>query len=162
MRRISFAILILLLAAVGTGFSTAARAADDQKGIVAFNEHFRAVTLRMDSPGLMALWADDGVSLLPGMAPVVGKATITKWLDGVMTSMPGYKVTQQDNDFHDIHVSGSWASEWGTTHQIVQAPDGKPPIEIFGKILLVLHRGEDGQWRIEQEMWNPGVNPATK
>jgi ketosteroid isomerase-like protein len=113
----------------------------------------------MDNAGAMALWADDGVTLLPGMAPIAGKKTIAKWLDDVVANMPGYKVTQQENEFRDIQVSGDWASEWGTTHQVVQPPNGKAPIEGYGKILLVLHRDESGEWKIKEEMWNAGVKP---
>jgi uncharacterized protein (TIGR02246 family) len=112
----------------------------------------------MDNAGLMSLWDDDGTTLLPGMAPISSKKTISKWLDDVISKMPGYKVTKQENDFHDIQVSGDWASEWGTTHQVVQPPDGKPVIEIHGKILLVLHKGKDGAWRIRNEMWNAAEN----
>jgi uncharacterized protein (TIGR02246 family) len=125
-----------------------------QKEIEAFNAKFLEVTLKMDNAGVMALWAEDGVTLLPGMAPISGKQTISKWLDDVVAKLPGYKVTKQENDFHGIQVSGDWASEWGTTYQVIQPPDGKPVIEIHGKILLVLHKGKDGAWRIKEEMWN--------
>ena len=80
------------------------------KEIEAFNKRFEEVTLRMDNAGVLALW-DDGVTLLLGMAPIEGKKTITKWLDELVAKMPGYKVTKQENEFHDIRVSGDWASE---------------------------------------------------
>jgi uncharacterized protein (TIGR02246 family) len=139
--------------------TAAAPGARDVKEIEAFNESFQEATLRMDNARAMALWADDGVTLLPGMAPIAGKKTIAKWLDDVVRNMPGYKVTQQENEFRDIQVSGDWASEWGTTHQVVQPPNGKAPIEGYGKILLVLHRDESGEWKIKEEMWNAGVKP---
>ena len=128
-------------------------------GIDAFNQKFREATLHMDNAALMALWDEDGVTLLPGMAPLEGRSTIAKWLDGVMTQLAGYRVTVQDNDFHDINVYGDWASEWGTTHQIVQPPDGKPAIDTWGKILLVLHKDASGAWKIREEMWNAGTKP---
>jgi ketosteroid isomerase-like protein len=131
--------LVLLL--VGAIRMTASLpGAADVKEIEAFNERFEEVTLRMDNAGVMALWADDGVTSLPSMAPIEGKKTIAKWLDDVVAKLPGCKVTKQENEFHDIRVSGDWASEWGTTHQVVQPPEGKPPIEGYGKILLVLHK----------------------
>lgn len=147
-------IIVLILGGLRTGAVTGQ--APEQKEIQAFNAKFREVTLKMDNAGLMALWDEDGTTLLPGMAPISGKETISKWLNDVIAKMPGYKVTKQENDFHDIQVSGDWASEWGTTHQVVQPPDGKPEIDVHGKILLVLHKGKDGVWRIRQEMWNTG------
>ena len=110
---------------------------DAQKEIEAFNKKLEDVTLRMDNAGVMALWAEDGASLLPGMAPMEGKKIIAKWLDGIVAQMPGYRVTKQVDDFREIQISGDWASEWGTTFQVVQPPEGKPPIESHGKILLV-------------------------
>jgi len=138
---------------------TAALWAQPAGEIEAFNQRFQEVTLRMDNAGAMALWADDGVTLLPGMAPIAGKKTIAKWLDDLVAKMPGYQITKQENEFHDIQISGEWASEWGTTYQVVQPPDGKPGIESYGKILLVLHKEKDGRWRIKQEMWNAGPQP---
>jgi len=134
-------------------------AANPQQEIEVFNRDFRDATLRMDNATAMALWEDDGVTLLPGLAPIEGKKTIAKWLDDVVARMLGYHVTAQENNIHDLQVSGDWASEWGTTHQVVQPPDGKPVIDTWGKILLVLHRGRDGRWRIREEMWTPGPKP---
>lgn len=142
---------LVLLSAIALGQQNDAKAQ-----IEAFNHEFTAAVLRMDNAAISAMWAEDGTTLLPGMAPLSGRANIAKWMDDITAKMPGYRVTKQEDSFHDIQVSGDWASEWGTTYQVVQPPDGKPPIETHGKILLVLHRGSDGKWRIQQEMWTPG------
>lgn len=157
--RIVASVGIVVLLGLAVRMAAASAETGDAKEIEAFNQRFQDVTLRMDSAGLMALWADDGVTLLPGMAAITGKKTITKWLDDLVSKMPGYKVTKQENEFHDIRISGDWASEWGTTHQVVQPPEGKPPIEGYGKILLVLHKDESGEWKIKEEMWNAGTPP---
>jgi uncharacterized protein (TIGR02246 family) len=154
-----YAALIVLLAAAGP---SAAGPTPAGKEIDAFNQRFRTAILSMDNSAIMALWADDGVTLLPGLAPIIGKQTIARWLDGVTAQMPGYRVTGQDNDFHDIRIAGDWASEWGTTHQAVRPPGGKPAMEIYGKILLVLHRDGAGSWKIEEEMWNNVETPAKR
>jgi uncharacterized protein (TIGR02246 family) len=127
-----------------------------QSEIATFNKELDRVTLAMDNAGVIALWDEDGTTLLPGTSPVSGKQNIAKWLEGVVSRMPGYHVIHQSTEFHDINISGDWASEWGTTYQVVQPPDGKPAIETHGKILLVLHRGRDGKWKIREEMWNSG------
>jgi ketosteroid isomerase-like protein len=33
-------------------------------------------------------------------------------------------------------------------------PAGKPAFDGWGTLLLVLHRGADGKWRLRREMWN--------
>lgn len=145
------AVLALVFAMLA---SAAADDASSRKQIERFNQEFTAAILRMDNAAVMSLWAEDGTTLLPGMAPLSGRANISKWLDGVTEKLAGYRVTKQQDDFRDIQVSGDWASEWATTVQVVQPPEGKPAIETHGKILLVLHREKDGKWRIKQEMWN--------
>ena len=147
----------LWLAAVLIALSTSAtsgQAASRKDELEKFNDHFRELHLKMDTAGIFALWADDGVDLMPGEAPMIGKKVIQAWVEDILTKMPGYKVTKEEMEFHDIHVSGNWASEWALEHQVVQPPDGKEPIETWGKIALVLHREANGEWRIKQEMWN--------
>ena len=123
--------------------------------LATFNTAFRDVILKMDSAGTVALWAEDGVSLLPDTAPIVGKQAIARFMDSVTKDLAGYHVTKEEIDWKDMRVSGEWASEWGIVHQEVMPPGDKPAIEVYGRIALVLHK-EAGGWKIEQEMWNSG------
>jgi len=127
--------------------------------IEAFNKHYVELHLKMDTPGVLALWAEDGVDLMPGEAPIVGKKGITAWVENVLKQIAEYKVTKEELEFHDIQVAGEWASEWATEHQVVQASEGKPPIESYGKMALALHREAGGEWKITQEMWNASPKP---
>ncbi len=148
---------LLLLAGCAGGAEAQPSGDAARKEIEAFNREFQAATLRMDNAALTALWAEDGVDLLPGMEPMKGRQAIRKWLDDVVRKLPGYKVVKQENEFQEIQVSGDWAWEWGKTHQVVQPPGGRPPAETRGKILLVLHREKSGAWKIRMEMWTPGA-----
>ena len=137
--------------------------ARDSKGearteIEAFNKKFLDRHLKMDTPGIMAMWADDGLDLMQGEAPIVGRKTITTWIENVLANMPGYKVTKEEMEFHDIQVCGDWATEWATEHQVAKAPEGKPDFDGYGKMAFVLHR-EAGEWKIKQEMWNASPKP---
>lgn len=138
-----------------------ARSEEDasRKEIEAFNERYVQLHLKMDTAGILALWAEDGVDLMPGAAAMVGRKRIATWVEDILAKMPGYKVTKQEMEFHDIHVCGDWASEWANEHQVVQPPEGKPPIETYGKMALVLHREANGEWKVQQEMWNAGPKP---
>ncbi|MBI2681334.1 MAG: nuclear transport factor 2 family protein [Candidatus Solibacter usitatus] len=141
--------------------TAAARPKQDagRKEIDAFNQRYLGLHQKMDTAGIFSLWAEDGVDLMPGDAPLIGKKKIVAWVEDVLAKMPGYQVIKQEMEFHDIHVSGNWASEWVTEHQVVQPPDGRPPIETYGKMALVLHREANGTWKVQQEMWNAGVKP---
>ena len=121
--------------------------------IEAFNQKFLGAHLRMDQAAILSFWEDDGVDLMPEMAPIVGKKAITKFVQDAVASIPGYKVTKQEIEWHDIRVSGDWASEWGLEHQVAEGPPGKPAFDGHGKILLILHK-LGGEWKIQQEMWN--------
>ena len=110
-------------------------------GIDAFNHAFADATRHMDTQATLALWDDDGVSLLPSTNPIVGKAAITKFLNDVMASIPGAHMTKFESTCFDEQLSGDWATEWCTEHQIDALPNGNPPFNGYGKMLLVLHRG---------------------
>jgi uncharacterized protein (TIGR02246 family) len=151
-------LVAVLIAVVGMK----ARTTDEArwKEIEAFNKRYVELHLKMDTAGILALWEEDGVDLMPGDAPMIGKKKIVAWVEDIVAKMPGYKVTKQEMAFHDIHVCGDWAWEWATERQAVQPPDGKPPMENFGKMALVLHRDPNGDWKIRQEMWNAAPKPG--
>ena len=139
-------------------------AANDSNGdrrteIGAFNRKFLDLHVKMDTPGIMAMWAEEGVALMPGEAPIVGRKTITAWVENVLAKMPGYRVTKEEIEFHDIQVCGDWATEWATEHQMAQAPEGKPNFDGYGKMAFVLHREANCEWKIKQEMWNVSPKP---
>jgi len=150
---------VAILVAVGVGAVAALTAAgrpglDEKAGVVAFNEKFRAAHERMDTPGILGMWSETGVSLLPETAPVVGKAAVTKFMTNAVANLAGYKELKVAMDFQDVRVCGEWATEWAIEHQVIQPPDGKPVIDHWGKFALILHKDADGVWRVQQEMWN--------
>lgn len=147
----------LLMAGVGMKARTTEDAG--RKEIEAFNKRYVELHLKMDTQGILALWAEDGVDLMPGDAVMIGRKNIVAWVEDIVAKMPGYKVTKQEMEFHDIRVCGDWASEWAAEHQVVQPPDGKPPIDSYGKMALVLHREANGEWKVQQEMWNAAPKP---
>lgn len=132
---------------------------DARSEIDAFNKKFAELHLKMDTPAIMAMWAEDGVDLMQGEAPIVGRRTITAWVENVLSKNPGYKVAKEEMEFHDIQVCGDWAMEWATEHQVAKAPEGKPDFAGYGKMALVLHREASGEWKIKQEMWNASPKP---
>jgi ketosteroid isomerase-like protein len=150
--------VVALAALVLSGASVGSSTTPVQE-VERFNRTFLQLHQNMDTAGIFALWADDGVDLMPGEAPLIGKKVIVAWVEGILSRMPGHKMVKEEIEFHDIQVSGDWASEWATEHQVVQPPGDKPPIEGYGKIALVLHREANGQWKIKQEMWNAAPKP---
>lgn len=108
----------------------------------------------MDNGATMALWAEDGISLLPSTKPMVGKAAIAAFMDRVMGDLAGAKMERFEMECSGVEVAGEMASEWCREHQVVQMGGGKAPFDGRGKMLLVLRRGGDGKWKLLREMWN--------
>lgn len=127
-------------------------------GIRAFNTAYDEAIKSQDDARVLALWASDGVTLLPGQAAVRGRKAIGRFLKDVEAQAVGWKVVAQKSTCHDIAVHGTWATEWCETHQVASRPDGKPDWEGWGKMALVLQQ-VDGRWLITQEMWNQGPAP---
>jgi len=83
-----------------------ARTAEDagRKEIETFNKRYVELHLKMDTQGILALWEEDGVDLMPGDAAMIGRKKISAWVEDILAKMPGYKVMKQEMEFHDIHV----------------------------------------------------------
>ena len=143
------------LALIASAMAAPSPTVDSRKDIAAFNRALDSATRRMDNAATLALWEDDGVSLLPSTKPIAGKKQIAEFLDRVTRENPGGRMESFTLQCFDIRVSGSWASEWCTEHQVVLLGSGKR-FDGRGKMLLELHRGGDGQWRLHDEMWNQG------
>jgi uncharacterized protein (TIGR02246 family) len=129
--------------------------------IDAFNQALRDATWRMNDEDLAALWEDDGVSLLPDTPPLIGKKAIVGFIRDATASFPQAKMQKFDLACHDVVVFGDYASEWCSEHQVVIIGGGKPNFDGAGNLLLLLHRGSDGKWRLKREMWNHQPSPAS-
>ncbi len=108
----------------------------------------------MDNAASAALWADDGVDLIEGLQPMVGKAVIAAWLNGLTPGLKGAKMVYCTIEWKQITVAGDWAYEWGVNRQRIEFPSPQQPFETEGKITLVLKRQADGAWKIALESWN--------
>lgn len=161
-RRVNSSGLCLALTIAFLPFATnaATKTKASLSGVVAFNQALDSATREMSNAALLELWDEDGVSLLPSTPPIVGKKAIAKFLDDMMSQLHGGRMEKFEMQCHDIVVSGDWASEWCSEHQVVHLSEDKPPFEGWGKMLLVLHRGAGGKWRLKEEMWNQAVSPS--
>jgi len=156
MRRL---LVLPLLCAVALVCNAQAPSAATRAEVEQFNRAFDDAVRKMSNEAILALWEDDGISLLPSTDPMVGKKAIATFLKGINAELAGARMEKFTNECHDLEITGSWASEWCTEHQIVKMPDDQT-FDSWGKILLVLHRGADAKWRIRREMWNQAVPAA--
>lgn len=139
---------------VSTASPSGATGENSRKGIDDFNRRFIAACRSMDHKATAELWAEDGVDLLPGMEPMIGKPAISRWLNGLDEQLKGAKVTQCDVDWQQTNVAGGVAYEWGINTQTVSLPDKPEPFKNKGKITLILRRQTEGDWKLALESWN--------
>jgi ketosteroid isomerase-like protein len=147
---------ILVSAAV-----SAAAAAPINGPLDGFNHAFADAFRKMDNKAVLALWEDDGIALLPHTPPVIGKAQIARMMGVITSAHPKAHMESFTNECSGVEPAGDWASEWCLEHQVVVEP-GQKPFDGWGKMLLILHRGRDRQWRLNREMWNEADAPNSK
>jgi len=139
---------------LGQSRSGEAATQDSRKAVDEFNHQFIEGCRNVDPTANMNLWAEDGVDLLPGMEPMVGKPAISQWLNGLSAQMKGVKILQCDVDWKRIEIRDDVAYEWGINTQTVSLPDRSEPLKNEGKITLILRRQPNGQWKLALESWN--------
>ena len=68
-----------------------ARTAEDvgRKEIEAFNKRYVELHEKIDTAGILALWEEDGVDLMPGDAAMIGRKKISAWVEDILAKMPG-------------------------------------------------------------------------
>jgi ketosteroid isomerase-like protein len=123
-------------------------------GIEKFRQQDIAATLSRDPVALTDLWTDDGVRLVQGRPPEVGRAAIRasneRW-----PARPGAKVLSYVPETKDVTTWDGWAVEWGYfTGSYVESPDGEPK-KLSGTRLMVLKKMPDGSWKCFRGMGGP-------
>jgi uncharacterized protein (TIGR02246 family) len=133
----------------------------DRKAVEELNRRFIEGCRKFDPDATAALWAEDGVDLLPGMEPMRGRAAIAKWLHGLGAQMKGVKILQCDVDWRQVEMIGDLAYEWGINTQTISLPDHPEPVKNRGKITLVLRKQPDASWKVVLESWNGNPQPKS-
>lgn len=139
---------------------TGPSSASAQRAVAALNKQEALACATMDDAASLALWAEDGVDLIPGLQPMVGKEAISKWYDSLAPLKKNAKMEYCTIDWRQIKIEGDWAWEWGINRQKINFPPPQKPFVGEGKILLILKKQASGEWKIELESWNS--NPAAR
>lgn len=99
-------------------------------------------TRKGDRGALMALVTDDCVFMAPGMAPMIGRATLESILEGYeqLTLEPLF-------DLQELVVAGEWAFAWGRDELTAVVRSSGAVRSAAGWAVTILHREGDGRWR---------------
>jgi ketosteroid isomerase-like protein len=123
----------------------------DLAGIERLHKLDERITLLNDPKALQAEWTDDAVRLAPDGPVDVGKAAIYA-SDVRSFAVPGFAVVSYKPDIRDVQVAGDWAFEWGLFEAGYRSSAGKPIEDAHGKVLRVLRRASNGEWKFARVM----------
>lgn len=120
-------------------------------------DEYVASTLTSDVDRRLALWADDGVILRPGKAPVVGKEAIYERVAGSFSSTT-YEEMTIDNV--EVEVSGDMAFARGTYMVKGVANATGEPVFVDGTYMSIFKRQADGSWKLYRDMTHSNIPPT--
>lgn len=125
---------------------------NDTAGVEKLHQLDQRVTLLNDPKALQEEWADDAVRIEPDEPVDVGKAAIYAADVRFMKEAPGSAIVSYKPDIRDVQVLADWAFEWGYFGAGFREAPGKPVTQTQGKLLRVLHRESNGDWKFARVM----------
>jgi ketosteroid isomerase-like protein len=125
--------------------------ADDLNAIKALNAHDVSAVLAGDVDAIVSQWSDD-FTVLPPQGPIVrGLAANTAAVEAGREQIRARLPVDYRVDFEEIEVAGDYAFEWGTYRGSMRSPTGEV-ISYAGKLMRILKRQADGQWKMHRTM----------
>ncbi len=144
----------------GAGWGAPARTAatgqassSEVKGIDALTEKDVSASMKDDMDTLCSLWTDDGVLLLPGSSPLVGKKAICDMLQQQRQSLKGAMTTDYTEEWQEVRILGNYAWQWGKMSQTRREASGKLDTMRVNAI-RILRREGDG-WKVARAALTP-------
>ena len=111
-----------------------------------------AASKAQDYSKLLELWDKDAIAIPPDQDPIVGISQIANWLS--QSADAHYEITRYEHNFEERTIIGDWAFEWGSYISAAAPKDGGRRVESAGKLLRILKRQQDGEWKVARAIWN--------
>ncbi len=150
MRRPIFAISAILLAACAAEGQQATATQVDAEAIMMLLTEYDAAATAGNVDAVMALYADDAVSMPPDAPARTGKEEIRAAFVAVLEENTVQLTSQVD----EVRVSGDLAFLRAAYDETVTPKAGGEPTQLHGKWLVILERQPDGSWKSWREMWS--------
>jgi uncharacterized protein (TIGR02246 family) len=150
MRRPIFAISAILLAACTTEGQQATTTQVDAEAIMMLLTEYDAAATAGNVDAVMALYADDAVSMPPDAPARTGKEEIRAAFVAVLEENTVQLTSQVD----EVRVSGDLAFLRAAYDETLTPKAGGEPTQLHGKWLVILERQPDGSWKSWREMWS--------
>ena len=153
--------IMISVIAIAVWYSAAAVPADcthakvpyatDLAAITAFNARYVKAINTGDSAAMSALTDDDHIMLMPGRAPLVGKAAN----DAANAQLFARSSIAEAWNPVETVIDGDLAYQRGTfTVTMTPKTGGAPGPRLNGTFLRIYRRQADGSWRMTRDMFN--------
>lgn len=114
-----------------------------------------------DFETLRSLMSEDAILMPPGENWIRGPEALDEHYRNIAEGMQEMEVTEYTIEFEEVRVLGNYAFEWGIIRGAMRPRGSDPstPSESSSyKVLRILKKGADGQWRVHRAIWN--ANPS--
>lgn len=143
-------VVIVLGMMVFFGACQSKKSNKEQEALAGIKElHLKDITASKarDFKTLLSLWTEDGVLLMPGKKPIVGKEALKAYMDEQAKFSQTYKIRKYEHEWEEIKVIGDWAFEWGFFQAEAEIIEGGEITREQGKLLRILRKQKDGSWK---------------
>ncbi len=134
--------------------SAAAHEPGHVKAIDALSQKDISACMKNDVDTLCSLWTDDGVLLMPGAPPLVGKKAICGMLQEQKAKSNGSTILGYTEDWEEVRIVGDYAWQWGRMSESQANASGKEETMRVNAI-RILHRDSDGSWKVARAVVTP-------
>lgn len=149
---------LVLLCVAGWSFPPsdkgAAQEPKDLKALEALSQKDIAACMKDDVEMLCSLWTDDGVLIMPGSPPLIGKKAICGMLQQQKASSKESLTTGYTEEWAETRVVGDYAWQWGKISQTDADSAGKQETMRVNAI-RILRREPDGSWKVARAVVTP-------
>ncbi len=132
------------LFAAGSALPLAADEASDQAAIRDLWETYQTAWVDGDADAWLALWDDEGIQMPPGAPP----RDFDALQSAVRSTLTPAAFSAMQIDPQEIEILGDVAYARGV--YTLEGPD----MMMDGKFMTILHRQDDGSWKIYRDIFN--------
>ncbi len=121
------------------------------------NDKMAEAMLNENNDAILAMYADDVISL-PSYNPMLkGKSALKKQME--MDENDNMKMKDFELTTLEVFSSGDYAYEVGKYNLSMEMDGGAESWTDNGKYLTVYEKQSDGSWKVKVETWNTNNNP---
>lgn len=128
--------------------------AEELEAIEALHRRDMAAARAGDAEALSALWTADIVALAPGSPTRRGREEALASLRRSLAASAEWETVDYVLRFEEVRLLGDHAWDWGTFEGVVRHRTTGETARSSGKLLRILRRTPEGEWRVHRTIWN--------